>query len=193
MHLPDRCGVRARAGSALAALAVRSGSFDDPGGTRSTASREGFFNPQSNGKSIGIRVNAEANDNDINIVSAPTYPDLGQRRSRDHQVGDNIPIVTGRTDAATGGDNLSQSVNVERQDVGVTLRVTPQISEGDTLRLDDLPGDHRSLSRHPDRLGDPEEVGVALSNRKIENTVVVNDGETVAIGGLIDETFTETT
>ena len=97
--------------------------------------------------------------------------------------------MTGRTDAATGGDNLSQSVNVERQDVGVTLRVTPQISEGDTLRLtifqeitevNNIPG-----------LGDPEEVGVALSNRRIENTVVVNDGETVAIGGLISETFTE--
>jgi len=173
-------------GAALAALA-RSGSFDDPRDAFDP-SREGFFNPQSNGKSIGIRINAEAIDNDINIVSAPHIL-TSDNEEAEIIVGDNIPIVTGRTDAATGGDNLSQSVNVERQDVGVTLRVTPQISEGDTLRLtifqeitevNNIPG-----------LGDPEEVGVALSNRRIENTVVVNDGETVAIGGLIDETFTD--
>ena len=70
----------------------------------------------------------------------------------------------------------------------MTLRVTPQISEGDA------PPEHLSVDPRglPEpELGDPTEVGVSLSNREIENTVVVNDGETVAIGGLIDETFTD--
>ena len=173
-------------GSALAALA-RSGSFDDPRDAFDP-SREGFFNPQSNGKSIGIRVNAEMNDNDINIVSAPHIL-TSDNEEAEIIVGNNIPIVTGRTDAATGGDNLSQSVNVERQDIGVTLRVTPQISEGDTVRLT-IFQEITEVNPMPG-LGDPAEVGVALSNRRIENTVVVNDGETVAIGGLISETYTE--
>ena len=92
--------------------------------------------------------------------------------------------------AATGGPSLSQAVNVERQDIGVTLRVTPQISEGNTVRLEIF---QELTEVNQDSLaGDPNEVGVSLFSRKVDNTVVVNDGETVAIGGLISETFTET-
>ena len=131
---------------------------------------------------------ATASDGDVNIISAPHIL-TSDNEEAEIVVGDNIPIVTGRTDAATGGDNLSQAVNVERQDVGVTLRVTPQISEGDTLRLN-IFQEITEVAPNPD-VGDAEEVGVSLSNRKIENTVVVNDGETVAIGGLISETYTE--
>jgi hypothetical protein len=82
---------------------------------------------------------------------------------------------------------LASSVNVERQDIGVTLRVTPQISEGDTLRLkifQELTQINESLQSG---VGTADEVGVALFNRKIENTVVVKDGETVVVGGLISD------
>ena len=98
--------------------------------------------------------------------------------------------MTGRTEAATGGNDLSQAVNVDRREVGVTLRVTPQISEGSTVRLEI----HQELTEvlEESLAGDPNEVGVSLSSRTVDNTVVVNDGETVAIGGLISETFTET-
>ena len=71
------------------------------------------------------------------------------------------------------GSNLATSVNVERQDIGVTLRVTPQISEGDTLRLEifqEITDVNAALSGVT---GNPEEVGVSLSSRKVENTVVV--------------------
>ena len=173
-------------GSALA-TAARSGSFEDVRDAFDP-SREGFYSPDSNGKSVGIRVNASATDNDINIVSAPHIL-TSDNEEAEIIIGDNIPIVTGRTEAATGGDNLSQAVNVERQDIGVTLRVTPQISEGDTLRLN-IFQEITEVTTIPG-VGDPAEVGASLSNRKIENTVVVNDGETVAVGGLIDETYTE--
>ena len=87
----------------------------------------------------------------------------------------------------TTGGQLASSVNVERQDIGVTLRVTPQISEGDTLRLkifQEITAVNEALTAET---GNPEDVGVSLSNRRIENTVVVDDGETVVIGGLISE------
>ncbi len=176
-------------GAGLAAAAA-SNLFNDP----SDAFADGDGNlgsPQAglSGGSIGIGMRADASDKDVNIVSAPHIL-TSDNEEAEIIIGDNIPIVTGRTEAATGGDNLSQAVNVERQDVGVTLRVTPQISEGDTLRLN-IFQEITEVSPNP-ALGAAEDVGVALSNRKIENTVVVNDGETVAIGGLIDESYTET-
>jgi len=170
-------------GSGLAAAAL-SNAFENPADA---------FTPgavaTSNGGSFGIGMQALASDKDVNIVSAPHIL-TSDNEEAEIIIGDNIPIVTGRTEAATGGPSLSQAVNVERQDVGVTLRVTPQISEGETLRLN-IFQEITEVSPNP-ATGDPDEVGVALSNRKIENTVVVNDGETVAIGGLIDESYTET-
>jgi len=151
---------------------------------------EGGGAPSSDGFSWGVGIDATASDNDINIVSAPHIL-TSDNEEAEIVIGDNIPIVTGRTEAATGGDNLSQAVNVDRQDVGVTLRVTPQISEGDTLRLN-IFQEITEVAELAQDIGSPEEVGVSLSNRKIENTVVVNDGETVAIGGLIDETYADT-
>ena len=71
----------------------------------------------------------------------------------------------------------------------MTLRVTPQISEGDTLRLQifqeitEVAATSEADSRR--------EVGVTLQSRKVENTVVVNDGETVVIGGLISEVYAD--
>jgi hypothetical protein len=65
--------------------------------------------------------------------------------------------------------------------------VTPQISEGNTLRLkifQEITAVNEALTAET---GDAEDVGVSLSSRRIENTVVVDDGETVVIGGLISE------
>lgn len=175
-------------GPALA-QAARLGSFANAADAFGTSGADGLTPGNSNGKNLGVRVTALASNNDVNIVSAPHIL-TSDNEEAEIIVGDNIPIVTGRTEAATGASALSQAVNVDRQDVGVTLRVTPQISEGDTLRLNifqEITEVNQSISG----LGDPTEVGVALSNRKIENTVVVNDGETVAIGGLISETYSD--
>ena len=75
----------------------------------------------------------------------------------------------------------------------MTLRVTPQITEGETLRLDIFQEITARQRRHSQAgVGDPNQVGVALSNRKVENTVVVTDGETVVIGGLISDDYSDT-
>jgi hypothetical protein len=95
------------------------------------------------------------------------------------------PTVAG-TAASTG---LSTSVNVERQDIGVTLRVTPQITEGDSLRLDifqEITSINKGLQAD---IGNVNEVGVPLASRKVENTVMVGDNETVVIGGLISDVY----
>jgi general secretion pathway protein D len=136
-------------------------------------------------------IQASATDNSTNLISAPHIL-TSDNEEAEILVGDNIPIVTSRVRAATGvATDLSSSVNVERQDIGVTLRVTPQISEGDTVRLQifqEITQINAGLTG-AQGVGNPEEVGVALTNRKIENTVVVNDAGTVVIGGLISDDY----
>ena len=130
---------------------------------------------------------AAAKDTNLNIVSAPHIL-TSDNEEAEIRIGNNIPIITSRVNSATGNvGGLASSVNVERQDIGVTLRVTPQISEGNTLRLkifQELTQINESLQSG---VGTADEVGVALFNRKIENTVVVKDGETVVVGGLISD------
>jgi len=132
---------------------------------------------------------ASENLNNANILSAPHIL-TSDNEEAEIKVGNNIPIISSRVQSAAGvtnaTGNLATSVNVERQDIGITLRVTPQISEGDTLRLkifQEITNINRGLIADT---GDPSQVGVPLSSRKIENNVVVSDGETVVIGGLLD-------
>lgn len=173
-------------GAGLAANAVRATAT-----TAATAfSQEPVVTGDGN-SNVQFGITAAESDSDVNIVSAPHIL-TSDNEEAEIRIGNNIPIVTGRTDAPTGSNGLSTAVNVERQDVGVTLRVTPQISEGDTLRLQ-IFQELTEVTELAQNLGDPTEVGVSLSSRRIENTVVVNDGETVAIGGLISEVFTDTT
>ncbi len=172
-------------GSGLVTQAIRATATDAANAFNQNSPRTGGGN---NNVQFGITA-AEANS-DVNIVSAPHILTSDNEKA-EIRIGNNIPIVTGRTDAPTGGAGLSTAVNVERQDVGVTLRVTPQISEGDTLRLQ-IFQELTEVTQLAQNVGNPTEVGVSLSSRKIDNTVVVNDGETVAIGGLISEVFTDT-
>jgi general secretion pathway protein D len=167
----------------LVGAANRITSFTDPSDANDPTAR-----PDRDGSSnMTIAIAADEGNSDLNIVSAPHIL-TSDNEEAEIRIGQNIPIVTGRTDAATGGDNLSTALDVERQDIGVTLRVTPQISEGDTLRLQIF----QELTEVTDsEAGDVTQVGVTLNSRKVENTVVVNDGETVAIGGLISEVFTD--
>jgi len=137
-------------------------------------------------------IRASASDNDTTIISAPHIL-TSDNEQAEIRIGDNIPLVTNRVSSAAGQTlGQSTSVGVERHDIGVTLRVTPQITEGDTLRLEifqEISGVNKSLT---ETTGDATEVGVALSNRQVENTVVVADGETVVIGGLIGDEVEDT-
>jgi general secretion pathway protein D len=136
-----------------------------------------------------------ASDGDTNVLSAPHIL-TSDNEEAEIRIGNNIPIPTSRIDSAEGAssDGLNTSVNIERQDIGVTLRVTPQISEGDTLRLrifQEITGIDPTLTG-ADAGFDPNETGVALTSRRIENTVVVNNAETVVVGGLVSDRASET-
>ena len=102
---------------------------------RSTLTDDDGDGQPDDGTLIQGVIRASANDDNVDIVSAPHIL-TSDNEEAEIRIGANIPIITSRVESAQGQNiGLSSSVNVERQDIGVTLRVTPQISEGNSLRL----------------------------------------------------------
>ena len=172
--------------------------------TRTIAGYDANGNPiyTGNGSIIQSLIRASASTNGTNILSAPHIL-TSDNEEAEIKIGNNIPIISSRVQAATGGavvttgsatNTLATSVNVERQDIGIDLKVTPSISEGESLRLQiyqEITAINSSLIGVAG-VGDPNQVGVPLSSRKVSNTVVVADGQTVVIGGLISDAYNDT-
>jgi general secretion pathway protein D len=172
--------------------------------SRNTLDFARVFNPETGqmettneivgGSLIQGIIRASATVGGTNILSAPHILTMDNEEA-EIKVGANIPIVTSRVQSAAGIDatgSLATSQNIERQDIGITLRVTPQISEGNNLRLRIFQEITEIDDARSRQTGDPQEVGVSLTNRTVENTVVVADEETVVIGGLISENYGDT-
>jgi general secretion pathway protein D len=123
-------------------------------------------------------------DNDVNILSAPNIL-TSDNQEAEILVGQNIPFIASR---ATDSANLANTfATVERQDVGITLRFTPQISEGDVVRLD-LYEEVSAVVPNPPV--DPNLAGPTTTVRSASTTIVAKNGHTVALGGLISDAAT---
>jgi general secretion pathway protein D len=169
--------------------------------TRTVAGFDANGNPiySGNGSVIQTLIRASASTDGTNILSAPHIL-TSDNEEAEIKIGNNIPIISSRVQSAAGittstpASTLATSVNVERQDIGIDLKVTPSISEGDTLRLDlyqEITAINTSLIGTAG-VGDPNQVGVPLSSRKVSNSVLVADGQTVVIGGLISDAYQDT-
>ncbi|APG27911.1 type II secretion system protein GspD [Syntrophotalea acetylenivorans] len=120
-------------------------------------------------------------NNDVNILSAPRLL-TSDNEEAEIIVGANVPIITERLTDTGGSDSLAQSVSVERQDVALTLRFTPQITEGDLVRLNVF---QEITGIAQNQIGDVDSIGPTLTKRLLRNTVLAEDGQTVVLGGLI--------
>lgn len=129
---------------------------------------------------------AAQNSRDINVLSAPTLLTTDNEEA-EILVGQNVPFVASRATDSTDLKNLFATV--QREDVGIRLRLTPQISEGDTVRLD-IYQEVSAIVPTPPSVGDPTLVGPTTSVRSASTTVVVKSGQTVVIGGLISDNIT---
>jgi general secretion pathway protein D len=118
---------------------------------------------------------------DLNVLSAPTLL-TADNQEAEIVVGQNVPFVASRATDSADLDNLFTTV--EREDVGITLRLTPQISEGDTVRLDVY---EEVSAIVPTTVGDPNQLGPTTSVRSASTIVVAKSGQTVVIGGLISD------
>ncbi|MFO1306188.1 MAG: type II secretion system secretin GspD [Burkholderiales bacterium] len=120
-----------------------------------------------------------------NILSTPTLLTLDNEEAR-IIVGQNIPLVTGQY-ATTGGNSTVQPFQtIERKDIGVLLRVKPQITEGGAIRL----VIYQEVSRI-DATVSTTTNGLVLSKRAIESSVVVDDTQVAVLGGLIQDSFSD--
>ena len=129
---------------------------------------------------------AVQSSSDINVLSAPTLLTTDNEEA-EILVGQNVPFLASRATDSTNLDNLFATV--QREDVGITLRLTPQISEGDTVRLDIYEEVSAIVPTSPS-VGNPDLVGPTTSVRSASTTVVVKSGQTVVIGGLISDNVT---
>ena len=126
---------------------------------------------------------------DGNILSTPTLLTLDNEEAK-IVVGQNVPFLTGQYSnagtTATGTVNPFQTI--ERKDVGITLKVRPQISENGTVRL--------TIFQEVSSV-DPTSVtsaaGLITNKRSIESNVLVDDGAIVVLGGLLSDTYSSTT
>ncbi len=118
---------------------------------------------------------------DVNILSAPRLL-TSDNEEAEIIVGQNVPIITQRLTDTGGTTGLAQSVSVERQDVALTLRFTPQITEGNLVRLNVL---QEITDIAANSVGDVNQVGPTLTKRLIRNTVLAENGRTIVLGGLI--------
>jgi general secretion pathway protein D len=119
---------------------------------------------------------------DANILSTPNLLTLDNEEAK-IVVGQNVPFVTGQfTNAASGATNPFQTV--ERKDVGLTLRVKPQISETGTVKMTVF---QEVSSVDYSRAAS---IGLITNKRSIESNVLVDDGSIIVLGGLLSDEFT---
>jgi general secretion pathway protein D len=133
---------------------------------------------------LGLLVRALENDAKANILSTPTLLTLDNEEAR-IIVGQNVPFITGQYATTGTTATVAPFQTIERRDVGLVLRVRPQITEGGTVRL----GIYQEVSR----VQDTSSAGPILSKRALESSVVIDDQQIVVLGGLIQDTFSDGT
>ena len=127
---------------------------------------------------FGAIINAVRSDTQSNILSTPSIMTLDNQEAR-ILVGQEVPITTGEA-LSDNFDNTFRTI--QRQNVGITLEVQPQINAGGTIKLD-LRQEVSSIAGPVN----PRSTDLILNKREIETTITVDDGEIVGIGGLLDD------
>lgn len=118
-------------------------------------------------------------DAKANILSTPNLLTLDNEEAK-IVIGQNVPFITGQYAQTGSATTPAPFQTIERKDVGLTLRIRPQISEGGTVRLQI----YQEVSSVQDRTN---VAGIITNKRSIESMVIVDDGQIVALGGLVQD------
>ena len=121
-----------------------------------------------------------------NIISTPNLVSLDNEEAK-IIVGSNVPFITGQF-TNTGTATTSPFQTIERKDVGITLRIKPQIGEGGTVRLQIFQESSSVATQATGTAG----TGPTTRKRSIESNVIVDDGSILVLGGLIEDRFEDT-
>lgn len=136
--------------------------------------------------SFGMLITALSANTKSNLLSTPSLLTLDNQKA-EILVGQNVPFQTGSfTTSASGADN--PFTTIERQDIGVTLKVTPHINEGASLRLEI----EQEISSIAPTTQGVNAVDLITNKRSIKSTILAEDGQVIVLGGLIQDDVTQT-
>ena len=133
---------------------------------------------------LGVLARMLESDTKTNILSTPNLVTLDNEEAK-IVIGQNLPFVTGQY-TNTGGSTTPANPfqTVERKDVGLTLKLKPQISEGGTIKLQIT---QEASSVIGSTIANPN--GPITNKRSLESTVLADDGAIIALGGLIQDSY----
>jgi general secretion pathway protein D len=166
----------------LATLAA-AGKTAVPGGGLSL----GVFKQSAGGAlTLGAIAHAMSSDNNTNILSTPNLITLDNEEAK-IIVGQNVPFITGSFTAAGSGTSTNPFQTIERKDVGLSLRVKPQISEGGIVKM--------AIYQETSDVDTTQAnaAGLITNKRSIETNVLVDDGQIIVLGGLVKDSTGDTT
>ena len=128
---------------------------------------------------LNLLLRALQSDSNANILSTPTLLTLDNEEAK-IVIGQNVPFITGQYAVSAAATTPTPFQTIERKDVGLTLRIKPQVSEGGAIRMQIF----QEVSTVTDATNAS---GLITNKRSVESTVLVDDGQIVAIGGLIQD------
>ena len=124
-------------------------------------------------------IQAVSTNTNSNVLATPSITTLDNEEAY-FIVGQEVPILTGSTSSST---NSNPFQTVDRQEVGIKLRVTPQVNEGNAVQL--------TIEQETSSVSGNTGVDISINKREIKTTVMAESGDTVILGGLIDEDVQE--
>ncbi|WP_338366454.1 type II secretion system secretin GspD [uncultured Pseudoalteromonas sp.] len=127
----------------------------------------------------GAIIQAVSTDTNSNILATPSITTMDNEEAS-MIVGQEVPIITG---SQTGSNNDNPFQTIERKEVGVKLKVTPQINDGSAVQL--------LIEQEVSSVSGATAVDISVNKRAITTTVMADDGGMVVLGGLIDEDVQE--
>ena len=128
---------------------------------------------------IGAILQAASADTNSNILATPSITTLDNEEAH-FLVGQEVPIITG---SATGSNNANPFQTVDRQEVGIKLKITPQVNEGNAVQL--------TIEQEVSSVSGATGVDISINKREIKTTIMADSGRTIVLGGLIDEDVQE--
>ena len=169
----------------LAGAAAGGGEGVDPGSLIGEGITIGVGRIRDTGVSFAAILRALEGDADTNIISTPSLVTTDNEEAS-LNVGQEVPFVTGSF-TNTGGNvgSVNPFQTIQREQVGVKLTITPQINEGNSLLLD--------ISQEISNIAQSVEGATDLitNQRIVETTVIVDDGQILVLGGLLEDVLRE--
>ncbi|MDP2227713.1 MAG: type II secretion system secretin GspD [Moraxellaceae bacterium] len=179
------------AGTSIASLAVAASKNDPTLTSISNGATIGLGKTETNANGdrtfYGALIQALSTVSNANLLSTPSIMTLDNQEAK-IVVGQNVPFITGSS-TSTGAGTTNPFTTIERQDVGITLKVIPHIGEGGTVRLEV----EQEVSAVVPSAEGIQSADLITNKRSIKTTILADDGQTIVLGGLIQDDTKRTT